>query len=74
MKDALVWKSRQTGVSFHLGDDDPGKAQDRRLRIPGLLPVPEPSTWAMLLIGFAGSGFAARRHGWDVRRRQRTPI
>jgi hypothetical protein len=27
-------------------------------------PVPEPSTWAMLLIGFAGIGFAAyrRRH------------
>jgi len=26
-----------------------------------LTPVPEPSTWAMLLIGFAGIGFAARR-------------
>jgi hypothetical protein len=24
-------------------------------------PVPEPSTWAMMLVGFAGLGFAARR-------------
>lgn len=24
-------------------------------------PIPEPSTWAMLLIGFAGLGFAGRR-------------
>jgi hypothetical protein len=26
-------------------------------------PVPEPSTWAMLLIGFAGLGYAAVRKG-----------
>jgi PEP-CTERM motif len=26
------------------------------------LVVPEPSTWAMLLIGFAGIGFASARH------------
>jgi hypothetical protein len=25
--------------------------------------VPEPSTWAMMLIGFAGLGFAAYRRG-----------
>lgn len=25
-------------------------------------PVPEPSTWAMMLLGFAGIGFAYRRH------------
>ncbi|MBN9061816.1 MAG: PEPxxWA-CTERM sorting domain-containing protein [Rhizobiales bacterium] len=28
--------------------------------------VPEPSTWAMMLIGFAGLGFAARRRGKAV--------
>jgi PEP-CTERM motif-containing protein len=26
-------------------------------------PVPEPSTWAMMLLGFAGLGFAAYRRG-----------
>jgi len=25
--------------------------------------VPEPSTWAMLLLGFAGLGYAGYRHG-----------
>ena len=34
----------------------------------GSLAVPEPSTWAMLLIGFAGLGLAA------MRRRRRTPL
>jgi hypothetical protein len=29
--------------------------------IEGIAPVPEPSTWAMLLIGFAGIGFGAYR-------------
>ena len=28
-------------------------------------PAPEPSTWAMMLVGFAGLGFA----GWRTRRR-----
>jgi hypothetical protein len=26
-------------------------------------PVPEPSTWAMMAVGFAGLGFAAIRRG-----------
>jgi hypothetical protein len=26
-----------------------------------IVPVPEPSTWAMMLLGFAGLGFAAYR-------------
>ena len=29
--------------------------------IPAQPPVPEPSTWAMMLIGFAGLGFAGYR-------------
>jgi PEP-CTERM motif len=28
----------------------------------GASPVPEPSTWAMMLIGFAGLGYAALKH------------
>jgi PEP-CTERM motif len=28
---------------------------------PGSLPVPEPSTWAMMMLGFAGLGFAGFR-------------
>ena len=30
---------------------------------PSASAVPEPSTWAMMLLGFAGLGFAAFRHG-----------
>jgi hypothetical protein len=40
---------------------DTGIAEFGRIVAP-LAPVPEPSTWAMLLIGFAGIGFAAYRH------------
>jgi hypothetical protein len=29
--------------------------------------IPEPSTWAMMLIGFAGLGYAAIRRGKKVR-------
>jgi hypothetical protein len=31
-----------------------------------IAPVPEPSTWAMLLIGFAGIGYLARRRDWKA--------
>jgi hypothetical protein len=40
--------------------------------------VPESSTWVMMLLGFAGLGFAGYRHGWkgrnapDVWRKPRT--
>ena len=29
--------------------------------------VPEPSTWAMMLVGFAALAFAGYRLGWDPR-------
>ena len=29
----------------------------------GVAPVPEPATWAMLIVGFAGIGFMVRRRG-----------
>jgi hypothetical protein len=32
-----------------------------------LAPVPEPSTWAMMLVGFAGLGYAAIRRGREAR-------
>ena len=31
-----------------------------------LIPVPEPATWAMMLVGFAGIGFAMRRRRQPV--------
>jgi PEP-CTERM motif len=36
--------------------------QDARFRLDGLVtPIPEPSTWAMMILGFAGVGFIAYR-------------
>jgi microcystin-dependent protein len=34
---------------------------------PAALPVPETSTWAMMLIGFIGLGFAGYRKAWERR-------
>jgi hypothetical protein len=41
--------------------DTAGIAQAKQFEISGLLAVPEPSTWAMMLLGFAGLGYAAFR-------------
>jgi hypothetical protein len=35
--------------------------------LPGTSGVPEPASWAMMLLGFAGIGFAERRHRKAVR-------
>ena len=43
------------------GFADASDASRYALVFSGLAPVPEPSTWAMMLIGFAGLEFAARR-------------
>jgi PEP-CTERM motif len=46
------------------GGDGQGQGNGSVIIEPiGGSPVPEPSTWAMLLLGFAGLGFAALRRG-----------
>jgi PEP-CTERM motif len=49
--------SEMDGVWF-LGGGDDGRPSSWSLTPPG---VPEPATWAMALLGFAGLGFVARR-------------
>ena len=39
---------------------DPAPAFNAAFSLSGA--VPEPSTWAMMLLGFAGLGFASYRH------------
>ena len=58
---------------FWRADVDPGSIdilkQVRILRDGDVPPVPEPATWAMMLMGFGATGFAMRR-----RRRQNSGI
>lgn len=54
----------QVNMSFNGGNPASDFATEF-LALPGSPTVPEPSTWAMLLIGFAGLGFA----GWRKSRR-----
>jgi hypothetical protein len=49
------------GDTLLFGTVDDG-AQTFNLVSENISPVPEPSTWAMLLIGFAGLGVLAHRH------------
>lgn len=51
---------------FYLGYDDQINNQDDNhddfiIRATVVPPVPEPTTWAMMLIGFAGVGYSMRR-------------
>lgn len=51
---------------FYLGYDDQINNQDDNhddfiVRATVLPPVPEPATWAMMLVGFAGIGYSMRR-------------
>jgi len=51
---------------FYLGYDDQINNQDDNhddfiVRATVLSPVPEPATWAMMLVGFAGIGYSMRR-------------
>jgi hypothetical protein len=43
---------------FRWGVDDPSKLFTVKIGVPS--PVPEPSTWAMMLLGFAGLGRCRR--------------
>ena len=58
--------SGQNVSVFYLGYDDQINNQDDNhddfmVRATVLPPVPEPTTWAMMLIGFAGVGYSLRR-------------
>lgn len=58
--------SGQSVSVFYLGYDDQINNQDDNhddliIRATIHPPVPEPTTWAMMLIGFAGVGYAMRR-------------
>jgi hypothetical protein len=52
--------------SFHIG-------VALAISLPGPTPVPEASTWAMILLGFAGLGFAGYRAKRATRRASRGP-
>jgi PEP-CTERM motif len=41
--------------------DNPGLSLEFSSGIVNISPVPEPSTWAMMILGFAGVGFMAYR-------------
>jgi hypothetical protein len=52
---------RFTGVQF-VGNPSTRGVQDlRQLRLGGVAAVPEPATWAMMLVGFGGIGYSMRR-------------
>ena len=58
--------SGQSVSVFYLGYDDQINNQDDNhddfiLRATVFGPVPEPTTWAMMLVGFAGVGYSMRR-------------
>ena len=65
----LLGRGQTTGTNvsvFYLGYDDQINNQDDNhddfvIRATVLPPVPEPTTWAMMLIGFAGVGYSLRR-------------
>jgi PEP-CTERM motif len=54
------------GGSFRTRDGDPLFGVATYTFTPAGAPVPEPSTWAMMLVGFAGLGYAAVRRKAEV--------
>ena len=48
-------------ISFHFDDDGAGVLTDYSFNLIRVSAVPEPATWAIMIIGFAGSGIALRR-------------
>lgn len=58
-KFVLIGPDIQTlAFSFDPGIED---AKQFRLQLPGTTSVPEPATWAMMILGFGAVGFALRR-------------
>jgi hypothetical protein len=60
-----------SGIQFTFAPGANGIDSLRQLRLGGVTSstaVPEPATWAMLLFGFGGIGFALRRRKATVRR------
>ena len=55
----LAWFDTDDG--FFLNNGVQPFASDQALEMEVLAATPEPSTWAMMLIGFAGLGFAGYR-------------
>ncbi len=55
----LAWFGTNDG--FFLNNGVQPYASDQALQMEVLDAVPEPSTWAMMLVGFAGLGFAGHR-------------
>lgn len=54
-----------TGITSLAYTFDPGVDTAKQFRVEGVSDapaVPEPATWAMMLIGFGGVGFQMRRH------------
>lgn len=50
--------TKLTWISLH---SDVGFSQVKQFQLSGVAAVPEPTTWAMMVIGFAGLGFMAYR-------------
>ena len=52
-----------TSIGFVANPTTDGISDVRQLRLGGVMApaVPEPGTWGMMLLGFAGAGFALRR-------------
>jgi PEP-CTERM motif len=44
-----------------------GIKEAKHFEVSGVAAIPEPSTWAMMLLGFAGLGFAAYRKAHRAR-------
>ncbi len=62
--DSLLWRvDLMTGVGSSLGVVGAGPLRSIATTAFGAGAVPEPASWAMLIIGFGAVGFAARRRG-----------
>jgi PEP-CTERM motif len=54
----------ENNLSFE--NKENGEEEDGTVAVSSVTAVPEPSTWAILVVGFAGLGFVAYRRSWKV--------